>query len=266
MAVKLEKNAAGRKVPLDINGRESVPFKGVGKHRPEGTKAAPRVASCVDFPADGDKRAASLKEALLRVGLADGMVVSTHHHLRNGDAVGNLIFDTAAEVGAKDLMWFPSASFPVHSNQIGHLDNGVIHHIEGSMNGPLGAYCSAGEMRGLGVLRSHGGRWQAIQDGEVHIDVAVIAAPTADFFGNANAVQGPAACGLLGFALADSIYAEKVIVVTDNLVPFPCLPWQIQGNNVDVVVEVDSIGDPSKIVSGTTRITQSPVSTFTCNN
>ncbi len=47
-------------------------------------------------------------------------------------------------------------------------------------------------------------------------------------------------------------------MVTDNLVPFPCLPWQIQGNNVDVVVEVDSIGDPTKIVSGTTRITQSP--------
>jgi citrate lyase subunit alpha/citrate CoA-transferase len=92
----------------------------------------------------------------------------------------------------------------------------------------------------------------------VHIDVAVIAAPTADPFGNANGLTGPAACGLLGFALADSLYADKVIVVTDNLVPFPCLPWQIQGNNVDVVVEVGSIGDPTQIVSGTTRLTQSP--------
>ena len=258
MTTKLEKNAAGRMVPTEVNGREGVPFKGVGKHRPRGAKAAPRLATCIDYPADGDKRMPSLKKAFESVGLADGMVVSTHHHLRNGDAVGNLIFDTAAEMGLSDLMWFPSASFPVHANQIGHLDAGVIHHIEGSMNGPLGAYCSAGKMRGLGVLRSHGGRWQAIQDGEVHIDVAVIAAPTADAFGNANAVHGPAACGLLGFALADSVYAEKVIVVTDNLVPFPCLPWQIQGNNVDAVVEVPSIGDPSQIVSGTTRITQSP--------
>ncbi len=258
MATRLEKNAAGRLVPREVNGREGVPFAGVGKHRPDGVKAAPRVASCIDYPADGDKRTPSLRAALERVGLGDGMVVSTHHHLRNGDAVGNLIFDTAAEMGLRDLMWFPSASFPVHANQIAHLDAGVIHHIEGSMNGPLGAYCSSGKMRGLGVLRSHGGRWQAIQDGEVHIDVAVIAAPTADSFGNANGVNGTAACGLLGFALADSIYAEKVIVVTDNLVPFPCLPWQIQGNNVDVVVEVDSIGDPTQIVSGTTRITQSP--------
>ena len=43
---------------------------------------------------------------------------------------------------------------------------------------------------GLGVLRSHGGRWQAVQDGEVHIDIAVIAAPTADYFGNADGSHG----------------------------------------------------------------------------
>ncbi len=258
MTVKLETNAAGRLVPAEVNGRESVPFRGVGGFRPAGRKAAPAIASCLDFPLDGDKRVESLREALQRVGLADGMVVSSHHHLRNGDAVANLVFDTAAEMGVKDLMWFPSASFPVHANQLKHLESGVIHHIEGSMNGPLGAYCSQGKMRGMGVLRSHGGRWQAIQDGEVHIDVAVIAAPAADAFGNANGLAGPAACGLLGFALADSVYAEKVVVVTDNLEPFPCLPWQIQGNNVDVVVEVDSIGDPSQIVSGTTRLTQSP--------
>jgi len=47
-------------------------------------------------------------------------------------------------------------------------------------------------------------------------------------------------------------------VVTDNLVPFPCLPWQIQGNYVDYVVEVEKIGIPEKIVSGTTQVTKSP--------
>jgi len=256
--VELKRNAAGRLVPTRVNGRDQTPFKGVGGHRPSGRKAAPRISTCLDYPADGNKVAGSLREALEQVGLVDGMVVSTHHHLRNGDAVGNMVFDAAAEIGIRDLTWFPSASFPVHANQIRHLDAGVIHHVEGSMNGPLGDYCSAGKMRGLGVLRSHGGRWQAIQDGEVPVDVAVIAAPAADPFGNANGLIGPAACGLLGFALADSIYAERVVVVTDNLVPFPCLPWQIQGNNVDAVVEVGSIGDPSKIVSGTTRMTSSP--------
>ena len=254
----LPTNAVGRKVPRQVNGREQVPFRGVGGYAPEGAKHAPTVRSCRDYPRDGDKRVGSLEEALERCGLRDGMVLSTHHHLRNGDQVALSMLQTAARMGARDLMWFPSASFPCHAPVVDLMEQGAVYHIEGSMNGPLGAYCSSGRMNGLGVLRSHGGRWQAIQDGEVKIDIAVIAAPTADAFGNADGSHGPSACGSLGFALADSIHAERVIVVTDNSVPFPCIPWQIQGNNVDYVVEVDSIGDPAKIVSGTTRITKSP--------
>jgi len=258
MANKLIKNAAGRLVPTEVNGQPAIPFQGVGKFKPVGRKAAPPIASCMDYPADGNKLVPDLKTALQRAGLSDGMTIATHHHFRNGDLVANQIFDAAAELGVKDLMWFPSASFPCHAPIIKHLESGVVHHIEGSMNGPLGDYCSTGKMRGLGVLRSHGGRYQAVQDGEVHIDMAVIAAPTADPFGNANGVTGPSACGLLGFALADSQYADRVIVVTDNLVDFPCIPWQIQGNYVDYVVQMDKIGEPSQIISGTTQITKSP--------
>jgi citrate lyase subunit alpha/citrate CoA-transferase len=254
----METNAVGRPVPSVVNGREQVPFKGVAKHVPQGTKHAPPVRSAGAYPSDGDKRCSDLSEAFVKCGLRDGMVISTHHHLRNGDRIALKALETAASMGVKDLMWFPSASFPCHAPVIDLMDTGVVHHIEGSMNGPLGDYCSRGKMRGLGVLRSHGGRWQAVQDGEVKIDIAVIAAPTADPFGNADGSHGPSACGSLGFALADSIYADNVIVVTDNPVPFPCIPWQIQGNNVDHVVEVDTIGDPTKIVSGTTRITKSP--------
>jgi citrate lyase subunit alpha/citrate CoA-transferase len=256
--IKLVTNAAGREVPAQINGIEAIAYQGVGKYRPTGRKNGPPIRSCADYPADGNKVAASLVEALRNAGLRDGMTISTHHHLRNGDFVANAVFDAAAELGVKDLRWFPSASFPCQAQQIQHMENGVIHHIEGSMNGPLGDYCTRGKMRGMAVLRSHGGRYQAIQDGEVKIDIAVIAAPTADPFGNATGDRGPTACGLLGFALADSEYAEHVIAVTDNLVPFPCVPWQIQGNNVDQVVVMDSIGDASQIVSGTTQITRSP--------
>ncbi|UCF41218.1 MAG: citrate lyase subunit alpha, partial [Gemmatimonadota bacterium] len=257
-AAELAVNAAGRRVPTVVNGQAQVPFQGVGAYEPAGPKHAPTIRSSRDYPANGDKRVPDLKTALERCGLTDGMVISTHHHFRNGDKVALMALNAAAELGVKDLMWFPSASFPCHTPVIDLMDRGVVHHIEGSMNGPLGEYCSRGKMRGLGVLRSHGGRWQAVQDGEVKIDIAVIAAPTADPFGNCDGSHGPSACGSLGFALADSIYAEHVIVVTDNLVPFPCVPWQIQGNNVDYVVEVDSVGDPSKIVSGTTEITKSP--------
>lgn len=180
--MKQIKNAADRLVPNEINGIEQIPFKGVGKYRPEGKISNPPISSCADYPDDGNKIVKSLKEALKKAELKDGMTISTHHHLRNGDVIANQIFDAAHSLGVKNLRWFPSASFPCHSHLLRYLQDGTIHHIEGSMNGPLGKFTSEGKMKGIGVLRSHGGRYQAIQDGEVHIDIAVIAAPTSDPF------------------------------------------------------------------------------------
>jgi citrate lyase subunit alpha/citrate CoA-transferase len=258
MGNKMVENAAGRMVPLEINGRPVTPFMGVGKYHPQGNRHAPAIASNIDYPADGNKLQSSLKEALVKSGLKDGMTISTHHHFREGDLLANMVFDCASELGVKGLCWFPSASFPCHAYLLKYLDDGTISHIEGSMNGPLGRYCSEGKMKKTAVLRSHGGRYQAIQDGDVKIDIAVIGAGCADAFGNANGVNGPSASGVLGFALGDAQYAGKVIVVTDNLVPFPCIPWQIQGNYVDFTVKVDKVGIPEKIVSGTTEVTRSP--------
>lgn len=252
------RNAAGRMVPVVVNGEQVIPFQGVGKFRVNGTKHAPSIPSCIDYPGDGNKVAGSLREALQNAGLRDGMTISTHHHFRDGDLISNQVFDVAAEMGVKNLRWFPSASFPCNSPLIKYLEDGTIHHIEGSLNGPLGKFASEGKMRGTAVLRSHGGRVQAIQDGEVKIDIAVIAAPSCDVFGNANALYGPSACGVLGFAEMDLRYADKVIMVTDYLVDFPCLPVQLEGNYVDYVVVVDKIGIPEKIISGTTQITRSP--------
>lgn len=255
---KLVKNAAGRMVPLEINGKAVVPYMGVGQYHPNGVHHSPQISSNIDYPSDGNKQVSSLKEALVRAGLKDGMTISTHHHFREGDLVANMVFDCARELGVKNLCWFPSASFACHACLLKYLDDGTISHIEGSMNGPLGRYCSQGKMSKTAVLRSHGGRYQAIQDGDVKIDIAVLGAGCADPFGNANGVDGPSASGLLGFALADARYADKVIIVTDNMVPFPCIPWQIQGNYVDFTVQVDRVGIPEKIVSGTTEVTRSP--------
>lgn len=250
-------NAAGRLVPATVNGLQSRPYGGVGLDAPAGRKAGPPIATCADF-ASGDKVTPSLKEALRRAGLRSGMTISSHHHFRDGDLVMLPVFAAAEELGARHLVWFPSAAFPCHRALIPFLERGVIHHIEGSLNGPLGDYASRGHMRGTAVLRSHGCRYRAVQDGDVHIDIAVVAAPAADSFGNCSGVGGPAACGPLGFALADAQYADHVIAVTDYLTPFPCVPWHIQGNLVDQVVVLERIGDPAKIVSGTTQLTRSP--------
>ncbi|MBU0529915.1 citrate lyase subunit alpha [bacterium] len=256
--IKMIKNAVDRMVPTVVNGVKQTPFQGVGKYKPKGNKAALPIRSCSDFPYDGNKTVKSLEDALKKCDLKNGMTISSHHHFRNGDLVMNQVFDIAAKKNVKGLRWFPSAAFPCHKPVIDHMKNGVIDWVEGSLNGPIGDYASRGKMKGTAILRSHGGRWQAVQDGEVHIDIAIIAAPTADAFGNATGDRGPSACGLLGFGLVDSIYADKVIVVTDNLVPFPCVPWQIQGQNVDYVVVMDKVGEPEKIISGTTKLTKSP--------
>jgi citrate lyase subunit alpha/citrate CoA-transferase len=255
---KLVTNALGRIVPEVINGQVAVPFMGIGKYKPAGHRYGPAISSCADYPADGNKLVASLRDALELCGLKDGMTISTHHHFRDGDLIANQIFDIAHDMGVKNLVWAPSASFPCHEYLIKYLEDGTINRIEGSMNGPLGKFTSRGKMAGLAVLRSHGGRYQAIQDGELKVDITVIGATCCDPFGNANGLNGTSASGGLGFALADSQYAGKVVVVTDNLIEFPCVPWQIQGNYVDYTVLVDKVGIPEKIVSGTTQITKSP--------
>ena len=153
---ELVSNAAARMVPEVVNGRPQVPFMGSGKYRPSANKAAPPVRTSADYPANGDKRVADLETALRKCGLRDGMVISSHHHLRDGDRVALMALEAAARIGVKDLTWLPSASFPSQKAAIELMQSGVIEHIEGSMNGPLGDYCTQGKMRGMGVLRSHG--------------------------------------------------------------------------------------------------------------
>jgi len=129
------RNAAERLVPTTINGQSVTPYMGVGKFRPTGRKYGPPIATCADYPADGNKLQLDLKTVLLNAGLKDGVTISTHHHFRNGDLIANQVFDIAAELGIKDLVWFPSASFPCHKPIIKHLESGVVHHIEGRVPG-----------------------------------------------------------------------------------------------------------------------------------
>jgi citrate lyase subunit alpha/citrate CoA-transferase len=249
------KNALGREIPEQTDGRQNIPYKGIGRHRPTGRKAGPPIPTGADFK---NKVLDNIDQALDKLNLFNGMTISFHHHLRNGDRLVNMVLGKLDQRGISDVVLAPSALFPVHEPVVEYIKKGTVSHVLGSMNGPVGKLCSVGGMKKTAILRSHGGRYRAIQDGDLKIDAAFIAAPTADPHGNANGVNGPSACGPLGFALADSLYADQVVVVTDNLVPFPAWPWSIEGGNVDLVVRIDSLGDPEKIVSGTTQVTTEP--------
>ena len=206
------------------------------------------------------KVVSSIAEAIRLAQLRDGMTVSFHHHLRNGDFVLNMVMEQIAAQGIRDLTVNASSLFDIHMPLMAHMENGVVTGlITDYVSGGIGRALSGGVLKNPIQFRTHGGRPRDISLGITPIDVAFIAAPTADPMGNCSGKYGPSACGSLGYAFADAMYAKKVVVITDNLVPYPMQDFSISENYVDYVVQVDAIGNPKGIVSGTTRITRDPV-------
>ena len=202
----------------------------------------------------------SIREAIQLSGLKDGMTVSFHHHLRNGDYVLNMVLEQIAELGIKDIKVNASSLFDIHTPLLGHIENHVVTGLSADyISAGVGKPISQGILEAPVEFRTHGGRPYDIARGATPIDVAFIAAPTADTMGNCSGKYGKSACGSLGYAFADAMFAKKVVVITDNLVPFPMLDWSIPQEYVDYVVEVEAIGNPKGIVSGTTKITRDPV-------
>ncbi|NCC98069.1 MAG: citrate lyase subunit alpha, partial [Synergistales bacterium] len=82
------KNSIGREVLTEIQGIGSLaPFAGAFA-RLDGSYSWTSKAPCRTVPAFGGKKLAQdLTEAIKRSGLQDGMTISFHHHLRNGDDV-----------------------------------------------------------------------------------------------------------------------------------------------------------------------------------
>ena len=174
--------------------------------------------------------------------------------------VAVMVLDAICELGIKDLNVNISSIFDTHAPFIEYIRDGVITGIETDyMGGVVGRAVSEGILEKPVTFRTHGGRPSDIIRGASPIDVAFIAAPTADCMGNCTGKTGPSACGSLGYAFADAMYAGKSVVITDNLVDYPLVDYSISEEYIDYVVTVDKIGEPSGIVSGTTKITKDPV-------
>lgn len=205
----------------------------------------------------------SLEEAVRKAGLKDGMTISFHHHFRGGDKVVNLVVDGLAQMGFRNLKLAASSLSDVHKPLIDHIRNGVITGISTSgLRGELAEAVSRGLLEEPVVFRSHGGRGSAVASGEQPIDVAFLGASACDELGNACGVprseNGKSICGSLGYALPDARYAKHVVVLTDDLVPYPNLPSGIRGADVESVVVVDSVGDSAKISAGAIRDSKNP--------
>lgn len=252
------KNRVHREVPASLIGYGDIrPFQGTA-WLPEFITRAPVKVRCAAPGAS--KVLPGIRAAVQACGLKDGATISFHHHLRNGDGVLNQVVAEIAQMGLSDITIAASSLFPVHAPLVEHMRSGVITGISATyIAGPVGDAIARGALARPAVMYTHGGRARAIECGDLHIDAAFIAAPTADTCGNLNGTEGKSACGTLGYPMVDVQYADAVVALTDHLVPYPACPIHITQDQVDFVVALDSIGDAQGIVSGSTRMTSDPV-------
>ncbi|GHS99720.1 citrate lyase subunit alpha [Synergistales bacterium] len=268
--MKMIKNSLARLVPEEIPG--------VGKFEPyvspfaylDRKLTSPAIKSRPIHPQAPrhDKVTSDIKRAIERSGLESGMTISFHHHLRGGDAVIPLILRALSDMGFKNLTLAPSSLPDSHDFVADYIRSGLVTRLFSSgARGEVGRAISNGEIEIPVVLRSHGGRARAIEQGDIAIDVAFLGAPACDKYGNMTGSAGRAACGSLGYAQLDARYARHVIAVTDNIMDYPLRPRiSIPQYLVDQVLLVDSIGEASKIATGAVKISRNPVDLKTARN
>lgn len=237
-------------------GNPFVNYTGPFERIPEGNISTRKIKS--NFKGDS-KLVENLEEAIIKSGLKDGDTISFHHHFRQGDYILNQVVKTIAEMGYKDIKLAASSLIDVHDRIIPYIEDGTITHITSSgLRGELGRFVSEGKMNNPVIIRSHGGRARAIEAGDIKIDVAFIGAPSSDDYGNISGKGENTECGSMGYAMVDANYAEKVIVLTDDLVAYPNYPASVDQTLVDLVVKVEEVGDQDGIAKGATRFSKNP--------
>ncbi len=201
----------------------------------------------------------SISVLLNEIQLKDGMTLSFHHHLRNGDYVLNLVMEEVAKRNVKDLTIFASSIFPCHAPLVKYIENGTVTQvISAFISGPVADCITQGKMKKVAVMHTHGGRARLVESGDVTIDIAFIASPTIDKMGNITGAFGKSACGSMGYAVTDAQFALTSIAITDHLIE-SLDNVEISGQYIDYIIEIESIGDANGIVSGTTQITKNPI-------
>ena len=194
----------------------------------------------------------NIKDAIKKIGLKSGMTISFHHHLREGDEVLLKIMSEIKALGIKDLTLSCTSLMNVHEKIVDYIENGTIKAIHTTgLKGKLAKYVVHKGLKNPVIFRSHGGRARALQEKNINVDVAFISASAVDTFGNATGSIGKNSFGSLGYGIWEAQNADKVIIVTDNIIKNNVLPHiSIPQHKVDEVIYVDSIGDISKIKTG----------------
>lgn len=252
-------NAVNREIPDELlkDGKEVYQ----GKNYMDGKyvkKDSPRTRAYVK-PQES-KICETIREACEKCGAHDGMTFSFHTELRDGDYVASMVAKVLVEeMGLKDITVAATSLGAAQDVIADYIEEGKIIGVQTSgVRGRIGEVISAGKLASPAIIRSHGGRPRAVEAGEVHIDIAFLAAASSDCCGNASGVGGKNNFGSFGFGTHDSHYADHTVIITDTLVDFPNLPSSVSAIDVDCVCVVDDIGDAKKISTKEARVTDNP--------
>ena len=166
-------NAVGRDIPeeiLELTGKEVFQ----GNHYRDGyvyKKDGPYTKCVVNNTQS--KLVANIHDVLVKCGIKDGMTLGFHHHFREGDYIVNMVMEEVHKMGIKDITICASSLGKAHDPIVPYIEDGTITNIQSSgVRGKIGEAISAGKLKGLAIMRSHGGRVRDIESGETRIDIA----------------------------------------------------------------------------------------------
>ena len=135
---------AGRKVILAVaTPGPCHPIRGSG-----GQKRGLRRAN----PGRGSSSSGTSMRPIDAAGLKDGMTISTHHALRNGDFLLNQLVRVIDSLGLRDIKIASSSIHPVNAELIPYIRKGVITGFECGVNGLIGGLISICETVKLPII------------------------------------------------------------------------------------------------------------------
>ena len=164
------KNQVGREIPDEILARMGkTGYRGLhDRDNASYRKASPTVRALND--PQRSKLCASLREALEKCELHDGMYFGFHHHFRDGDYVINMVMQEVARMGIRDITICATSMGAAHDALEPLIKQGVIAGIQSSgVRGKIGEAISRGKFKKPAIIRSHGGRVRAIEEGDIHL-------------------------------------------------------------------------------------------------
>ncbi|SFM20335.1 citrate lyase subunit alpha [Pelosinus propionicus] len=178
----------------------------------------------------------SIEEAIDASGLKNGMKISFHYGLPNGDEMMNTVLKMMAHKGMKGLTLAVSSSLHIKDTLLHpfFLKGVIVADQTSGLQNKLEHFFNANNIKKPIPIGSQDGGVSASKSNEAKVDVAFIAALSCDIYGNINGLQGAEAG-----AFMNTVTADTVVVITDNVVDHPICPIHSSQRQADYIVKLD---------------------------